>query len=159
MLIPQGHPEPAKAADEEHLPFKLIYALSHNQGAGHPGGLRVWISPESTHSQWNDIKNSIRRSSLQHVVLLSTTLSNVAHGPYKSGRNMLSLREAAEDLAATMSDEQFSELVDLMAQDQHVEFDDESLPQSPRDIPDLKCLTTLPVFVPWPMGSTDSGQF
>ena len=137
-----SYPAP-KVADEECLPFKLFYALSHEEGK-----LRTCIIPESTHSMWNNTKNAVRRSSLQHVLLLGSTMSNLAHGPFKSGRNQQSLQESARHLAATMSQESFEDLQDLMAADRGVDVDNENIPQEPHQIPDHPAITKLPVFVP-----------
>lgn len=121
-----------------------MYALSHEQG-----GLRCWICPESTHAMWNDCRNAIRRSSLQHCLLLGSTMQNLSHGPFKSGRNQQSIQEAAAHLANTIRQDDFEELQELMALDLGVDVDDERVPQYPQDINNLPCIKNLPVFAPW----------
>ena len=128
-----------KAADEEALPFKLAYTLCHQ-------GLRLWISPESTHSSWNDVRNALRRSSLQHTLLLATTMNNVLHGPFKSGRNRLTLAESAAHMEH-MDSSRWDELLEAMANDLKVDIDDDALPKQPSEIATLKCVTNLPSFV------------
>ena len=130
-----------KAADEEALPFKMVYVLSYSLG------LRVWIQPETCHASWNDCKNSVRRAGFQHCLLLSTVINNLGHGPYRSGQNQVTIVEAAESLVKSMSSDQFDDLVDRMAMDRGISVDDESLPKTPQDILTLPVLKTLPVFV------------
>lgn len=132
---------PAQVADEETLPFKLIYALMHEEG-----GLRMFISPDSTHAQWNNVRCGIRRAGLQHTILLATIMSNVLHGPFKSGQNRQSFQEGAEHLSQTMSYDDFLTLVDLMAMDRGVDVDDPSLPTQPSEIQEQKCIKQLPIF-------------
>ena len=131
-------------ADQEALPFKMVYCLSHEQG-----GLRTFITPEALHGSWNDIKNSIRRANLQHVLLLGMTMGNVMHGPFKSGRNAQTLQEAVEHLAQNIGINEFEELQDLIAGDRQVDPDDELVPQSLDDLPKLHCFRTTPLFVSW----------
>ena len=137
---------PAKAADEECLPFKMAYALSHEVVDG--ANLRVWICPESTHASWTNVRCAIRRAGLQHTILLSTIMNNCGHGPYRSGHNQQSFEEAAADLAKhmAMSEESFQELVDGMAMDRNVDSNDPSIPQDPSQIPGLPAIKNLPVF-------------
>ena len=133
-----------KVADEEALPFKTAFVLSHEMQ------LRLLISPESTHSQWNDVKSGIRRTGLQHCLLLASVLANSSHGPFSSGKNSFTMREAAEGLAATISPEAFNDLCDLMHEDRCDSQDDAfpaDLPTAPADIPQLRALTTLPTYV------------
>ena len=133
-------------ADQEALPFKMVYCLSHEQG-----GLRTFIAPEALHGSWNDTKNSIRRANLQHVLLLGTVMGNVMHGPFRSGRNAQTLQEAVEHLSKNIGVNEFEELQDLIASDRHVDPDDESVPQFPEDLPKMDCFRTTPVFVSWPI--------
>ena len=122
----------------------MVYVLSYGLG------LRMWIQPESTHSSWNDVKNSCRRSNFQHCLLLATVMSNMAHGPYRSGRNKCTIQEAAKSLVQTMSHEEFNDLVDRMAIDRAVsESEDDSLPDAPEQILDLPAIKNLPVYVAW----------
>ena len=119
-----------KVADEESLPFKCIYTLAHL-------GMRVFIQPESTHSSWNDVRNSVRRAGLQHVLLLSLTIANVGAGPFGSGRNKQSMQEAADSISESIKPEEFDTLIDMMIQDRGLLCDDGSLPTTPSDIPKL----------------------
>ena len=131
-------------ADEEALPFKMAYVLSHKIG------LRLHIQPESTHSMWNDVRNSVRRSGLQHTLLLCATFCNTAHGPFAGGRNKFTLDEAALNLSSSMSQTAFDDLCDQMCADQHLEpgdCDADMLPQDPSDIPKLAALRNLPPYV------------
>ena len=121
----------------------MCYALSHEQG-----GLRCWICPESTHSSWNCVKNAVRRSSLQHVLLLSSCMSNCMHWPYKSARNLQTLQEAAQFLGNNISQDAFEELQDAMSMDMGVEVDSDEIPQDPSQIPFLPCVSKLSTFVP-----------
>ena len=107
----------------------------------------MMIGADACHSHWNDVKNGLRRSNMQHVLLLGTVLSNVAHGPYKSGRNAQTLQEAVSHYAETISFDDFNDLVDMMAMDKGIDGDHESLPDSPDDLPNLECFTRLPIFV------------
>ena len=119
---------------------------------GHELGLRLFIQPESTHSLWNDCRNSVRRAGLQHTLLLSGVLSNTAHGPYSGGQNAWTLKEAAESLSR-MSETAFTELLEQMMEDRasSVAPEDESegllLPEHPSDIPNLAAVNNLPPFV------------
>ena len=119
----------------------MCYALSFEATK-----LRLWIQPESTHNSWNDVRNSIRRSGLQHTVLLSTVLSNCAHGPYRSGANKRSFQEAAIHLSENISLESFQQLVDSMAMDMGLDSDDPILPQEFEQIPEQPAIATFPVF-------------
>ncbi len=130
-----------KVADQEALPFKMVYALSHEQG-----GLRAFICPEALHSCWNDTKNAIRRSNLQHVLLLATCMNNVVHGPFRSGRNQQTLQESVADFAKRVDFNQFEELVELIAHDRFLEADDDSLPQCPEELLKMACFTKTPAF-------------
>lgn len=132
-----------EAADQDGLPFKMIYTLCHQ-------GLRLLIQPESTHSLWNDVKNSVRRAGMQHTLLLSSVLSNAAHGPFGSGRNHQSLLESADHLAKNMDPESFDALVDSMMMDRHLselDHDIPGIPSSPDDLPQLPCVKNLPTYV------------
>lgn len=131
-----------QVADQECLPFKMIYALQHEQV-----GLRMMIGADACHSHWNDIKNSLRRSNMQRVLLLGTILNNVAHGPYKSGRNSQTLQEAVAHYSESISIDEFQDLVEMMAMDKKIDADHESLPTCPEDLPNLECFTRLPIFV------------
>lgn len=101
---------------------------------------------------WNDCKNSIRRACYQHTLLLSSTLSNAAHGPYGSGRNQQSIQEAASSLSKSLSTEEFEELVDAMLRDRNLhetdDYDIPGIPTEPADIPELDCVRRLPVYAP-----------
>lgn len=132
-----------KAADEECLPFKLIYTLCHE------AAMRLWISPESCHCCWNDVRNSLRRSNFQHVLLLSATMINTQHGPYKNAKNKQRILESAEYYALNSSPDDFANLQDCMCADNGVEDveDCDLIPKDPSDIQSLKCVTTLPPFV------------
>ena len=130
---------PAKAADEEALPFKMIHSLSHELG------LRVFGYPESTHACWNDCRNSIRRTGLQYCLLLSALLANCSHGPYSGGKNRQTLEEAAEDLQ-DMHGDSFHILVDEMMADMRCDPDDPRLPKSPAELPGLPCVKNLPPY-------------
>ena len=119
-------------------------------------GYRLWIQPECCHSQWNDIRNAIRRSGLQYCLLLSSCMSNVHHGPWKSGRNHQTVLEAAQSLAATISQEEFERLLELMFYDHRISYDGDTsaldttiFPETPADIPKLKALVNYPTFEPW----------
>lgn len=122
----------------------MAYALAHEVTNG--ANLRVWICPESTHASWNNVRCAIRRAGLQYTILLSTTMNNTAHGPYRSGHNQQSFEEAATDLANRISEELFQELVEGMAMDRNVDCDDPSIPQDPAQIPELPAIKNLPVF-------------
>ena len=133
----------SQVADEEALPFKTLHCLAYELG------LRVVASPESTHSVWNDCRNSVRRAGLQHCMLLASTLANVLHGPFKGGKNFQSFGEAAEDLARTITPDQFADLQDQMCADLRVDPNEsELIPESASAIPDLQCVKNLPPFVP-----------
>lgn len=137
--------ESSQAADEETLPFKTLFVLGHEPGLG----LRLFVQPESCHSQWNDVRNGIRRCGLQHTLLLSAVLCNCAHGPFSGAKNSWSLMEAAENLATTMPAETFDRVVEQMMEDLQLDDEDsESLPQQPADLPNLPALKNLPPFVP-----------
>lgn len=132
-----------EVSDEEALQFKMAYSLQQI-------GLRMMITPEAMHGLWNDTRNAIRRSGYQYTLLLSTTIGNVLHGPWKSGMNRQTFQEAANDLT-TMSDADFQELVENMMMD-HAragisEEDYTDIPESPDDIPSLAAVTQLPPFV------------
>lgn len=136
-------------ADQEALPFKTIYSLCNE-------GLRLHITPEAGHTAWNNVKNAIRRSSLQHTMLLASVLSNCSHGPFRSGRNLQTLQEASHSFAAKLrsSDELFDGLVELMLSDRRL-FDTDfvqpdEIPESADDIPGLHCINHFPVFAPLP---------
>ena len=79
-------------------------------------------------------------------MLLSSILSNAAHGPFTSARNMQTLQEAAEDLA-TMPLDNFNALVEGMLEDRHCSEDDENIPRTPADIVRLPAVRNLPPFV------------
>lgn len=81
--------------------------------------------------------------------LLGSTMQNLSHGPFKSGRNQQSIQEAAAHLANTIRQDDFEELQELMALDLGVDVDDERVPQYPQDINNLPCIKNLPVFAPW----------
>ena len=141
-----------KVADEEALPFKTIYALAQTVG------LRIMITPESTHSLWNSVRNGLRRAGKQYCLLLSMAMSNMAHGPFKSGRNHQSLIEAAQYLSSNMSADQdaFNDLIDGWCRDLHIESDigddlmsDAGLPETPEDIPLHRAIQNLPVYDTW----------
>ena len=95
---------------------------------------------------WNDCRNAIRRGAKQYTLLLSLTMNNMSHGPFKSGRNAQTLSEGAESLAEQMSEESFDELVESMCVDMQCEPDDDRIPQSPSMIPGLPLFQKLPVF-------------
>ena len=137
------HVVPDEVADQDALPFKAMYGLC-------ACNLRMLVTPEATHMLWNDVKNSMRRARLQHTMLLAATLSNVHHGPFQGGRNHATLIEAAESLARSITSQQFEDLQDRMMSD--IGVHDESLPgdefpDTPDDIPRLKCIQNLPVYV------------
>lgn len=129
----------------------MVYALAQTVG------LRVMIVPESSHSIWNSVRNGIRRAGKQHCLLLSMTMSNMSHGPFKSGRNHQSLIEAAEVLASNMTIDAntFDELIDGWCRDLHIspddadKFDDAELPESPNELPLHCAIRNLPVYAPW----------
>ena len=132
-----------KVADQDALPFKAIYGLC-------ACNLRVFVTPEATHMLWNDVKNSMRRARLQHTMLLAATLSNVHHGPFQGGRNHATLMESAESLGRSITLDQFEDLQDRMMIDRGVHDDAiscDEIPETPGDIPRLKCVETLPVYV------------
>ena len=121
----------------------MVYTLCHQ-------GLRLLIQPESTHSLWNDVKNSVRRAGMQHTLLLSSVLSNAAHGPFGSARNHQSLVESAQHLAKTMDLDMFDALVDSMMMDRHLselDHDMPGIPSSPDELPNLPCVQKLPIYV------------
>ena len=103
---------------------------------------------------WNDTKNSLRRARLQHCMLLAATLSNVQHGPFQGGRNHATLVEAAESLSKSITAEQFEDLQDRMMSDRGVQDDMDSVnddfPETPDDLPKLKCVANLPVYATCP---------
>ena len=138
-----SQPLPGQVADEETLPFKLMYTLMHEEG-----GLRIFASPDSTHSQWNNTRCAIRRAGLQHTILLSTIMSNCAHGPYKSAQNKQSFDESAAHLSETMEYDKFLELLEGMAFDKGIDPDDSSLPSQPSEIVEQSCIKKLPTFDP-----------
>ena len=121
----------------------MVYALCHQEG-----GLRLWISPETLHSNWNDTRNGVRRSGYQHVMLLSTVMSNMAHGPYRSGQNFRTIQEAVQDYIANIGSDSWDDLCDAIAQDKHTTADDETIPQEPADLANMECFQTLPIFDP-----------
>ena len=137
--------KPTQVADQESLQFKMVYGLQAL-------GLRIFIQPDFAHQIWNDVKGGVKRGGKQFTFLLSLVMQNMAHGPFKSGRNAQTLRESAEELANKLTLDEFDSLVDQMEQD-HCHFDDavddpERLPQSPSDIPRLRVFNTLPCFAP-----------
>lgn len=89
---------------------------------------------------------------MQYTLLLASVLSNYCHGPFGSGQNKQSLIEASVSFSQYLAEnpDDFDNLVDLILQDRHLsEFDDadENIPDSPEDIPNLKCITNYPVYV------------
>lgn len=84
-------------------------------------------------------------------------MSNMSHGPFKSGRNHQSLIEAAEVLASNMTIDAnaFDELIDGWCRDLHIspddadKFDDAELPESPNELPLHRAIRNLPVYAPW----------
>lgn len=83
-------------------------------------------------------------------MLLAATLSNVQHGPFQGGRNHATLVEAAESLANSITPDQFEDLQDRMMSDRGLQDDDmdvDDVPDTPDDLPKLKCVANLPVYV------------
>lgn len=87
---------------------------------------------------------------MQHTLLLSSVLSNAAHGPFGSARNHQSLTESAEHLAKNMDPDMFDALVDSMMMDRHLgelDHDMPGIPSVPDDLPNLPCVQNLPIYV------------
>lgn len=83
-------------------------------------------------------------------MLLAATLSNIQHGPFQGGRNHATLVEAAESLAKSITPDQFEDLQDRMISDrglQDSDMDSDDFPATPDDLPNLKCVANLPVYV------------
>lgn len=127
-------------ADQEALPFKMLYGLQE-------GGCRIFVQPDTCHQAWNDCRNSIRRAHKQYCILLSLTISNMAHGPYGSARNHQTMQQAAESLSQCISQDGFDNLVESMCRDMLREPDDPRVPQCPEDIPRLHVVNHLPIYV------------
>ena len=108
--------------------------------------MRAHVEPECLHSTWNDCRNALRRSDLQPALLLGTVLSNVAHGPFGSAAVQWSRGEAAEALAQDLTASEFQALKEAMAQDRYGE-DTCDLPTDATDIPNLRSVTRLSMFV------------
>ena len=92
-----------QVADEDMLPFKSIYSLM-------TAGARVWVEPEALHCLWNSAKAAFKRSGLQPAVLLGSLMTQVNHGPYSSGANLLTKQEAMEHRVAHMTEEEWEVL-------------------------------------------------
>lgn len=80
-------------------------------------------------------------------MLLSTVMTNVSHGPYKSARNFQTIQESAKHFSEVVGPDVWDELVDAIASDRHVSADDDQIPQEPSEFPNMLCFTKLPDFV------------
>ena len=74
-------------------------------------------------------------------------MANVSHGPYQSGSNQLSKQRAAEQLAESLSPSDFQALREEMLSDRMGETDDTGIPDTPEDIPHLRSIANLGMFV------------
>jgi hypothetical protein len=131
---------PTKSPDEESLPFKSLWALAYN------AHLRIYIEPECLHCQWNDLRNSFKRADFQPALLLGIVLTQMAHGPFGGGGHQWTRQQTAEIMSETMSDGDFQALKEAMLNDRY--GDSGEIPETPQDIPELKSVASLPIFVP-----------
>ena len=100
----------SEVADEDMLPYKSMYALM-------TAGARIWVEPESLHCLWNTAKAAFKRSGLQGAVLLGSLMTQVNHGPYASGANMLTKQEAMEHRIGHLTDDEWEILREDIAMD------------------------------------------
>ena len=92
------------------LPYKSVYALM-------TAGARVWVEPEAIHCLWNSAKAAFKRSGLQSAVLLGSLMTQVSHGPYASGANLLTKQEAMEHRLHHMSEDEWQALREEISMD------------------------------------------
>ena len=65
--------------------------------------LNATVIFDSSHRVWNDCRLALQRSNLWGVVLLTTIVYNLDHGPWKEARWYVQLREAASLFTKTQS--------------------------------------------------------
>ena len=102
------------------------------------------MEPDSLHCQWNDLKNSYKRADFQPALLLGLVLSQMAHGPFLSGSNQWTRQQVADLVSESMADSDFQSLRESMLRDRY--NDPTELPESARDIPELRAIQSLPIF-------------
>ena len=130
-----------EAMDEDHLPFKSMWALMFRSG------LRLHVEAESLHNLWNTVKLGAKRAGLQGALLLGTLMANVNHGPYNSGQNLLSRQRAAASLSETIPLAEFQELQSAMRADM-TGVEGIEVPHSADDMPNLQNVNVLGPYVP-----------
>ena len=140
-----------KAPDEDCLPFKAMYSLAYSDLQA-----RILTEPEFAHPSWNNVLAAINRSGLQPTLLITTLLSHVNHGPWKSGKTMMVKQEICADWVENMSSSEWESLREAIAFDRNVGLDSDEIPSCPRDLLQEPTIASRGIFVPGLM-SYDGG--
>ena len=130
-----------ESPDEEALPFKALWQLMYGSN------LRIHVEPEAVHCMWNDLRNAYKRADLQPALLLGIVMSQMAHGPFLSGAHQATRQDTAQLLAEELSHADFQALREAMLRDRY--YDESDIPETPSDIPTLRSVQSLPIFVSW----------
>jgi hypothetical protein len=103
-----------EVADEEAVGFRALNLLFG------PLGVRGFPQPESAHPKWGDFGRALESSGLNGSAMKCTIIANWGTGPFQSGKNHVTMTEAAENLMRLVSDEWLSACSDRVAFDQGV---------------------------------------
>ena len=94
-----------QVSDEEAVGFRMFnLMLAIN--------VRGMCCPESAHPKWGDVSRALASSKLRGSVLKGTLICNHYHGPFMTKKFSYQLKEAAEILMATCTDQFLDDLQD-----------------------------------------------
>ena len=123
--------------DEDALPFKSLHVLQYGCN------LRVYAEGEPLHPYWNNCKCALKRAGFQPALLLGALMSNVDHGPYRSGQNLALKQEAAEHWVRNVSEDTWRQLQEDIVADRGRT---EDAPETCQDLLKEKCITARGIF-------------
>ena len=75
-------------------------------------GIRGLAIAELCHPLWNDFRRSVKKCALLGALLKATAAINHGHGPWRSGKRRVTLRQAAEHLMEAADNEYFQRLTE-----------------------------------------------
>ncbi len=82
-----------------------------------PCGVRGFPEPESSHPKWGDFSRALESSGLNGSAMKGSIVCNYGSGPFMSGSNQCTIKQAAQSLMDSVGPEFLDRLSDQVAFD------------------------------------------